>query len=111
MGYGAVTFGFAYLLAPERIFSFPRSRLDRLPPVISLYSFLSVLVQEIADSLLFFERNCCLLQSCASAILLSAVVFAAAPDFTRTGWRSSYRPGGELDFAWSYVRTSSLLLL
>jgi len=81
MGYGAVTFGFAYLLAPERILSFPRSSPDRFLLVISLYPFLSVLGQEIAYRLLFFERYGCLFQNRASAILLSAVVFAVAHGF------------------------------
>ena len=111
MGYGAVTFGFAYLLAPERILSFPRSSPDRFLLVISLYPFLSVLGQEIAYRLLFFERYGCLFQNRASAILLSAVVFAVAHGFYQNWVAAILSFGGGLAFAWSYMRTSSFLLL
>ena len=46
----------AYLMVPERIFSFPRTAPDQFLLVISLCPFLSVLGQEIAYRLLFFER-------------------------------------------------------
>ena len=46
----------AYLMVPERIFSFPRTAHDQFLLVISLCPFLSVLGQEIAYRLLFFER-------------------------------------------------------
>ncbi|MGB0629610.1 MAG: CPBP family intramembrane glutamic endopeptidase [Alphaproteobacteria bacterium] len=108
---GAITFALAYLMVPERILSFPRHSPDRFLLVIALYPFLSVLGQEIAYRLLFFERYGGLFQNRTVAIVASALVFAAAHAFYQNWVAAILSFGGGLVFAWSYVRTSSFLLL
>lgn len=100
----------AYLMVPERIFSFPRAAPDQFLLVISLYPFPSVLGQEIAYPLLFFERFGDLITNRTVATILSALVFAVAHAFYRN-WVAVILSFGGLTFAWSYVRTSSFLLL
>ena len=101
----------AYLMVPERIFSFPRAAPDQFLLVIFLYPFLSVLGQEIAYRLLFFERCGDLITNRTVATILSVLVFAVAHAFYRN-WVAVIRSfGGGLTFAWSYVRTSYFLLL
>ena len=101
----------AYLKVPERIFSFPRAAPDQFLLVISLYPFLSVLGQEIAYRLLFFERYGDLITNRTVATILSALVFAVAHAFYRNWVAVILSFGGSLTFAWSYVRTSYFLLL
>lgn len=101
----------AYLMVPERIFSFPRTAPDQFLLVISLCPFLSVLGQEIAYRLLFFERYGDLITNRTVATILSALVFAVAHAFYRNWVAVILSFGGSLTFAWSYVRTSYFLLL
>ena len=101
----------AYLMVPERIFSFPRAAPDQFLLVIFLYPFLSVLGQEIAYRLLFFERCGDLITNRTVATILSVLVFAVAHAFYRNWVAVILSFGGGLTFAWSYVRTSYFLLL
>ena len=101
----------AYLMVPERIFSFPRAAPDQFLLVIFLYPFLSVLGQEIAYRLLFFERCGDLITNRTIATILSVLVFAVAHAFYRNWVAVILSFGGGLTFAWSYVRTSYFLLL
>ncbi len=103
----AVTLGIAMLLVPERMFDFPRYNPDRFLLVISLYPFLSVLGQEVAYRLLFFERYRGLFANDWTAIAASAFFFALAHAFYFNWVAVILSFAGGLAFAWAYVRTRS----
>ncbi len=103
----AVTLGIAMLLVPESIFDFPRYNPDRFLLVISLYPFLSVLGQEVAYRLLFFERYRELFADDWTAISVSALVFALAHTFYFNWVAVILSFTGGVAFAWAYVRTRS----
>ena len=108
---GGVTVGLALLTVPDRFLWFPRSSPDQFLMVISLYPFLSVLGQEIAYRLLFFERYRGLFSSDGTAIAASAFVFALAHAFYFNWVAVGLSFAGGLVFAWAYVRSESFLVV
>lgn len=103
----AIVLAIAWFLVPDRMFDFPRYSPNRFLLVIALYPFLSVLGQELAYRLLFFERYRVLFPNDASAIVASAFIFALAHAFYFNWVAVTLSFAGGLAFAWAYVRTHS----
>ena len=101
--------GLMYFFKPDLLFTMAKQRPDIWILFVLIYSFLSVIPQELIYRSYFFLRNKSILKEGFSAILLNAFVFSFAHIILWNHWVLILTFVGGLLFAATYKKSDSII--
>ncbi|QKX07152.1 CPBP family intramembrane metalloprotease [Aquimarina sp. TRL1] len=106
-----ITTVYVYLVAPQHLFFIPLKKTGLWLIILLVYTFLSVLPQEIIYRTFFFERYASLVDNKWLFIFINAILFSLAHLFLKSPLVQIITFIGGLLFAFTYLKTRSTILV